>query len=335
MKFRWNILVGMILVGGLITIAYLRSGLLNLPIIREEITATDAGLLGLDKMRAMDEAVATGRGVEGEDNGVALAALGVASIRKGESEKGIQQLEKAVQTDPTHLVLGNTLRMEMLQLKRQWIAKSADKGEITLAFPDYLHNEPVRFFRELVFAHPTREAKLQLALGLVDQMILFPALEIKAPASVEAVEILTEILQDSEAGHPYYVPALYARGLNYLYRPFNLVWPETLAAPEDAASRDVAVAVAIGRKMSVGSNLLKAELALTLGDAYAKEGKSNLARSWWQIANNMGQDDKLRERVFLRLQWKDDDLRGNLEQTLEGQMGDLDHPLSDLRFMWL
>jgi len=122
--------------------------------------------------------------------------------------------------------------------------------------------------------------------------------------------------------------------LNYLHRPFNLVWPEKIAAPPDAASKDIALAVAVGQKIGTGSNALKAELLLALGDAYAKEGKFNLARSWWQLANNLARDDIFRERVFSRLKWNDDEVRQNLEETIQKQMEDLDHPLSDLRFMW-
>ncbi|MBI4548569.1 MAG: hypothetical protein HY707_11345, partial [Ignavibacteriae bacterium] len=215
-----------------------------------------------------------------------------------------------------------------------WLAANAQKSEIALQLPEYLNDQPVKFFREFVKQMPRREPKLQLALALVDHMLLFPALEIKAPSSVEAVEILTEILQISQTKDKYYVPALYARGLNYLYRPFNLVWPEKIAAPPDAASKDISLAVAVGQKIGAGSNSLKAELSLTLGDAYAKEGKFSLARSWWQLANNMARDEKFRERVFQRLKWNDDEVRQHLEETLQKQMEDLDHPLSDLRFMW-
>ncbi|MBI3364785.1 MAG: hypothetical protein HY033_07750 [Ignavibacteriae bacterium] len=165
-------------------------------------------------------------------------------------------------------------------------------------------------------------------------MLLFPALEIKAPASVEAVEILSGILKQPDVHARYYVPALYARGLNYLYRPFNLVWPERIAAAPDAASNDISLAVAVGQKIGAGSNTLKAELSLSLGDAYAKEGKLNAAHSWWQLANNLAHDDKIRSRVFTRLQWKDEDVASNLEATLQQQMDDIDHPLSDIRFMW-
>src|SRR5262249_35470488 len=110
--------------------------------------------------------------------------------------------------------------------------------------------------------------------------------------------------------------------------------PEKISAPPNAASSDIALAVAIGQKIGTGSNALKAELSLALGDAYAKEGKLSLARSWWQIANNMARDKKFRQRVFDRLKWNDDEVSENLEEILQHQMDDLDHPLSDLRFMW-
>ncbi len=335
MKPRRGIVVGIVLVGALGAAAYLRSGLLNLPTVRAEVTPKNAGLLGLDVMKATDAIVSAGRAGDDANGVVAIAALGVAQIRQGESEQGVGKLKDAVRADPANLVLGNALRMEVLQLKRQWMNNSADNGEIALSFPDYLHDEPVRFFRELVKTHPMRETQLQLALSLVDHMILFPALEIRAPASVESVDILTRILKDDAIDHAYYVPALYARGLNYLYRPFNLVWPERLAAAPDAASSDLATVVAIAQKVGVGSDALKAEAALTLGDAYAKEGRPNLARSWWQIANNMIKDDTFRERVFLRLQWRDEEIQTHLEQLFERQMQDIDHPLSDLRFIWL
>src|SRR5439155_2405241 len=110
----------------------------------------------------------------------------------------------------------------------------------------------------------------------VDELLLFPALEIQAPASVESVNLLTSTL----AHDPAYVPALYGRGLNYLHRPARLVWPEARKAAPDAASRDIGRCVAIGRSIGGASPRLVASLALSLGDAYAKEGKPERARSW-------------------------------------------------------
>jgi len=334
MKFRLHILAGIAVLGSLGTFAYLRSGLLNLPKVPGEITPEDTGLNDLNDLKAIDDAIAIGKANDRSNEALSLAVLGVTEIGHGIDESGIRHLREAVQADPANLVFGNRLRMEILKQKREWLKKSADAGEIALQFPDYLHDEPVRFFRALVKAHPIREVKLQLALAHVDHMLLFPALEIKAPASVESVEILTDILNHAETNEAYYVPALFARGLNYLYRPFNLVWPEKIATPPDAASKDIALCVAVGRKIGAGSNALKAELSLALGDAYAKEGKLSLARSWWQLANNLAGDEKFRERVFLRLKWEDDEAAASLEQTLQRQMENLEHPVSDLRFVW-
>lgn len=334
MKTRIGIIAGIALLVSLIAVAYFRSGLLNLPSVPGELIPYEAGLHDLELMKQMNAVIEGTMVAVNQNHAVDLATEGVRQLRMGNYEDGIKKLQDAVRSDPRDLVLGNTLRMEIMKLKRDWLAANAQKSEIALQLPEYLNDQPVKFFREFVKQMPRREPKLQLALALVDHMLLFPALEIKAPSSVEAVEILTEILQISQTKDKYYVPALYARGLNYLYRPFNLVWPEKIAAPPDAASKDISLAVAVGQKIGAGSNSLKAELSLTLGDAYAKEGKFSLARSWWQLANNMARDEKFRERVFQRLKWNDDEVRQHLEETLQKQMEDLDHPLSDLRFMW-
>lgn len=333
MRNRAGILVGIVVLLSLVGVAYYRSGLLNLPSVPDRVTVYDVGFDGLAGMKSFSDAVMSGVNPDADGLSASVRAA-IDQIQKGEEGRGIQQLEEATRQNPTNLVVGNTLRMEVFKLKRKWLSINAGKSEIALQFPDYLQDQPIRFFRELVKAKPIREKKFQLALALVDHMLLFPALEIKAPSSVEAVEILTSIIDEPGGAGGHYVPALFARGLNYLYRPFNLVWPERIAAAPDAASKDISLAVAVGQKIGVGSNALKAELSLALGDAYAKEGKLSLARSWWQIANNMARDEKFRERVFLRLKWNDNDVRASLEQTLERQMDDLDHPLSDVRFMW-
>ena len=117
-------------------------------------------------------------------------------------------------------------------------------------------------------------------MAWVDEMLLFPALEIKAPSSVQAVDLLTQVIDQGNAG---YVPALFARGLNHLHRPARLIWPESAKTRRDAAAQDIGRCVAIGRHVSAGSARLRATLALSLGDAYVKDGRLNVARSWWQI----------------------------------------------------
>ena len=232
MKTRIGIIVGIVVLCSLVAVAYFRSGLLSLPSVPENVSAHAAGLEHLDAMKSTDESVASE--VTAPDPLVASLQLALKEIRGGNEEQGFHAIQEIVRNNPANLVIGNVLRMEALRLKQKWLASNADKSEIALVFPEYLNDEPIRFYRGLAKANPSREVKLQLALALVDHMLLFPALEIKAPSSVEAVEVLTDIIEHGNADGAYYVPALYARGLNYLYRPFNLVWPEKIAAPRDA-----------------------------------------------------------------------------------------------------
>jgi hypothetical protein len=132
----------------------------------------------------------------------------------------------------------------------------------------------------------------------------------------------------------HFVPALYARGLNYLYRPADLVWPEKVPASPDAASRDLSMAIAIARKSQVGGPELKGRAALALGDAYAKEGRLEFARSWWQMANNLAREEAIKQAVFARLSWGDHEVDEKLREAFEQQMQNLDDPPTDLRIIW-
>ena len=162
-------------------------------------------------------------------------------------------------------------------------------------------------------------------------MLLFPALEIKAPASVQSVDLLTQVL---DKDYPAYVPALFARGLNHLHRPARLVWPESARTPKDAAARDIGRCVAIGRRLGAGSARLQATLALSLGDAYVKAGRLNVARSWWQIAQNLCRDEDLQTAVRRRYAWQNEEILDRLEDELDRGRSELDHPMTDLALMW-
>ncbi len=330
--------VGVIVLGLLVTLAFLRSGVLALPRIPGGVTVAEAGLADLEKMWRADSVLHSKHLSDSlsfdATESLRQAVRGLQSIRAGETERGLSIIQEAVRSDPQNLVLGNLLRMEVFRLKHDWLIKAAKAGELAPQLPDYLEKQPVQFFTLLWEQAPVREVKLQLALAYVDELLLHPALEVKAPASVRSVELLTAILEDTSRQERFYVPALFARGLNYLFRPTNLVWPERIKAPPDAASRDIALAVAVGRKSGAGSARLKARLCLFLGDAYAREGKFNRARSWWQVANNMFPDEKFRTQVFERLRWEDRDVPGKLDSTLAQMLLDFDHPVSDLRFMW-
>ena len=132
--------------------------------------------------------------------------------------------------------------------------------------------------------------------------------------------------------------ALYSRGLAYLNSPARLVaidaWKKALKPVPDAASRDLALCVAIGQRIGGGSPQLVGTLALNLGDAYAKEGQPQRARSWWQIAQNASHDPALLEAVQRRFTWRDEEVVDQVEADLDARLLDLDHPASDLSTMW-
>jgi len=241
-------------------------------------------------------------------------------------------MRTAVREEPTNLVLANVYRMEVFRLRRAFLREAKQRGELSPHFPPHLDRQPIAFFEELVREHPSREAKLSLALSWVDEMLLFPALEIKAPSSVQAVDILTELL--SSPDNAAYVPALFARGLNHVHRPARLVWPESNRTEKDAAAKDIAKCVAIGRKLKVGSDRLHATLSMTLGDAYLKAGRFGVARSWWQIAQNLCRDEDLQQAVRRRYAWRDEEMLDRLEEELDRSRSELEHPMTDLAMMW-
>jgi hypothetical protein len=306
------VIVGLIVTAAVVVVlALYRAGLLDLPPVPPGTTLESSGLAGLDSLA--QEAATLSRRLQSDD------------------ERSLAELRAALLAAPADLVIGNAYRMMVLRLVSQHLAAAAATGELVPNLPSYLEGEPTATLDRLRREHPSREATLQLALARVDEMLLYPALEIKAPASVESVELLTQIVEGSD---PSYVPALYARGLNYLHRPARLVWPEERKAAPDAASRDLGTAVAIGRHLEVGSPRLRATLGLALGDAYAKEGRGAVARSWWQIARAASADTAIRAAADRRFGWEDRELLDRLETELEARMLDLDPPMTDLSIMW-
>jgi len=240
-------------------------------------------------------------------------------------------MRAGVRQDPINLALSNAFRITVFELQRRFLAQAYSGAVLTPTFPPHLDGEPMAFFESLLGEGPSREIRLQLALAWVDRMLLFPALEIKAPSSVEAVKILTSLLDEGNAG---FVPALFARGLNHLHRPARLVWPESKATSPDAAAQDIGTCVAIGRKFGAGSSRLQATLAITLGDAYVKAGRLGVARSWWQIAQNLSDDTGLQEAIRRRYGWHDQDAIDQLEKDLDRARSALDEPMTDLALMW-
>jgi hypothetical protein len=307
-----------VVVAATAALAWSRVGLLDLPRIPSTISAADAGLDDLASSRKLDQATRDA----------------IESIRASinDPQERLEEIRGRVRKSPDLLPLGNAYRMEVFRMRREFLKDSRARGEVTPKFPAHLDRQPIVFFEQLVAEHPSRETKLQLALAWVDEMLLFPALEIKAPSSVQSVDILSAILDDP--ANEYYVPALFARGLNHLHRPARLVWPETNKTLPDAAVRDIAKCVAIGRKLNVGSKRLQSILAMTLGDGYVKAGRLSVARSWWQIAQNLCHDDDIQQAVRRRYAWGDEEILDRLEEELDRARLELDHPMTDLAMMW-
>ncbi len=326
--FVWTVLA-IVGVAAIAVVAVRRGGLLDLPKVPDGVTAESAGLANLDQLRQRAaELEAAQRG--DSDAALVAASTGLKAVADGEVGPGLDSLRHALRLAPDDLVLGNAYRMAVLKLRRAAMKDAAARAALAGRLPPAIEHEPIAFLETLRREHPSREVTLQLALAWVDELMLFGALEIKAPASVESVTLLSGILEQE----PSYVPALFGRGLNYLHRPSRLVWPESKKMAPDAASRDIGMCVAIGRKIGGGSPQLVGTLALTLGDAYAREGRFENARSWWQIAQNSGGGAELGAAARRRFTWGDRDVPDRLEQELETRMSDLDHPLSDLAVIW-
>ncbi len=337
--------VGGIIVVSLGLVAWSRMGMLNLPRPPADITAERAGLANLDRMRAQDYQIrGTGATTSPEaappvepaspqpapGSALALAQQGYASAMGTEPQAGLAQLREALTREPDNLVFSNAYRMAAFSLQRAALRQAAEQGQLSPELPAWLKDEPIASLKELAAGHPSREMKLSLAMAWIDHMLLYPALEIKAPSSVEAVEILTGVLRDE----PGYVPALFARGLNHLHRPKRLVWPKADEYPPDAAAQDIGMCVSIGQKLGGGSPRLRATLALALGDAYVKDGKLNLGRSWWQLAQNLCRDADFRDATRRRFSWRDAEILDRVEEELDRARLNVDTPMTDLAMMW-
>jgi hypothetical protein len=331
-------LSALLLVAGVAVFAWLRVGMLDLPAVPAGLTLEAAGLAGLERMKQLDTQIwseprtgAQPQTVPVLSPGAALVQRGIAACRRNNALGGLEAMRQGIRLEPDNLVLANAYRMVVFGLRRDFLASARRQSLVMPKFPPELDRQPISFFEELDRQHGTRETKLHLALGWVDEMLLFPALEIKAPASVQAVDLLTAALQN---GNPSYVPALFARGLNHLHRPARLVWPESARTPRDAAAQDLGRCVAIGRRVGAGSPRLQATLALSLGDAWVKAGRLSLARSWWQIAQNLSHDDDLQAAIRRRYAWQNEEILDRLEEELDRGRSELTHPMTDLALMW-
>jgi len=320
--------------------ALMRVGMLDLPSAPGGLSLEASGLADLEQLKRVDDFVRRGSGPgaltgPGLDPGISeavrLVREGLELIDREDPARGLQLVREGVRRAPSNLALGNAYRMAVFALQREFLVSAHQQSLLMPEFPPHLVNEPVAFFTTLARETGTRETRIQLALAWVDRMLLFPALEIKAPSSVESVDILTELIEEDGAG---YVPALFARGMNHLHRPARLVWPESETTPPEAAATDIGMCVAIGRELGVGSESLQARLAVALGDAYVKAGRLGVARSWWQIAQNLSGTAEIQDGVRRRYGWRDEEALDRLEAELDRARSDLAEPMTDLAFMW-
>jgi len=335
-KVLW--IVALLLLVATAALAWFRVGMLDLTTVPAGLTLETAGLADLQEMKGLSaliwsepQAGPSPRNTAALSEAARWVQNGVAAYRRGETSAALDDMRRGIRLDPNNLVLANAYRMVVFGLRRDFLAASRREMRVATQFPPELDGQPIAFFEELDRQHPSRETKLHLAMSWVDEMLLFPALEIKAPASVQAVDLLTQVI---EHGNPGYVPALFARGLNHLHRPARLVWPESAKTPKDAAARDIGRCVGIGRRLGAGSPRLQATLALSLGDAYVKAGRLNVARSWWQIAQNLCRDEDLQSAIRRRYGWQNEEVLDRLEDELDRGRSELDHPMTDLAFMW-
>jgi len=328
-KLRWS--VTLILLTALAAFAWFRTGMLDLPAVPANLTLEAAGLSGLAQMKQLNESIwSTQQQQPALTGAAALVQRGIAGSRQGKTREALELMQQGIRLEPNNLVLANAYRMVVFGLRRDFLAAARRESISTPKFPPELDRQPIVFFEELDQRHSTRETKLQLAMSWVDEMLLFPALEIKAPSSVQAVDLLTRVIKEN----PGYVPALFARGLNHLHRPSRLVWPESAKTPLDAAAQDIGRCVAIGRRFDAGSARLQASLALSLGDAYVKAGRLSVAHSWWQIAQNLCHDADLQTSIRRRFGWPNEEILDRLEEELDRSRSELEHPMTDLALMW-
>jgi hypothetical protein len=65
-----------------------------------------------------------------------------------------------------------------------------------------------------------------------------------------------------------------------------------------------------------------------------KAGRYDLARSWWQIAQNLSSDEEVQAGVRRRYGWQDEEILDRLEEELDRARAQLDRPMTDLALMW-
>ena len=150
MRSRLLLIVGSLLLVTLIAIAYYRAGVLNLPSVPDEITNAESGLAGLDEMKNLEARIFSVNIPSSADSLTVEVQRALSEIEYGNERNGIFHLQSLVRRNPANIVLGNLLRMETFKLTRLRLASNASQGEIGLVLPEYLDNQPMKFFRDLI-----------------------------------------------------------------------------------------------------------------------------------------------------------------------------------------
>ena len=169
--------------------------MLDLPSVPSSVDQKAAGLSDLTKMKELDDHLwsKSRSGMTPAlplSDGAVLVERGIFDAQHG-NLKALEQIRQGTRLEPNNLVLANAYRMVVFKLRRDFLAAARHESIAAPPFPAELERQPIVFFEELDRQHPSRETKLNLALAWVDEMLLFPALEIKAPSSVQAVDIVT------------------------------------------------------------------------------------------------------------------------------------------------
>ena len=134
MRSRLLLIVGSLLLVTLIVLAYYRAGVLSLPSVPDEVTATDAGLVGLDEMKNFDARISARNAPPSADSLTIEVQKALTEIENGSEGNGILHLQSLIRRDPANIVLGNLLRMETFKLTRRRLASNASQGKLGSCF---------------------------------------------------------------------------------------------------------------------------------------------------------------------------------------------------------
>ena len=159
--------------------------MLDLPAVPSTVTQDAAGLQDLEKMKQLDDMLwSTSKSgttpVMPLSDAALLVERGIFDAQHGKMQ-GLEQMRQGIRLEPTNLVLANAYRMVVFGLRRDFLAAARRESTALPHFPPELERNQWFSSRDLTSASVTRNQTC-FGLGWVDEMLLFPALEIKAPS---------------------------------------------------------------------------------------------------------------------------------------------------------